>query len=151
MLLDKIFGKKKKERISSQMLHEGSIISPIPFRTCHGGSRPTDYSTTREMRECYQKPLEIVQELIDQGLTDLYSDPDMFDTLIDAYFQKCHNSIEKQSNTFLHVIESIRSVEESSLFLGMQETAAMEAAIRSLTADSAQEREVDHYDEIQEK
>lgn len=111
MFLSKLLKEKEKGRVSGQSMYEKTVSRPILFNTRYGGVRPLEYVTeTPEYQMAMEEPMRILQKLIDDGMIDEYSDPANLFDLVDLYIEKSKNSVERQSQTYVQVIESIQAL-----------------------------------------
>lgn len=126
------FKKKEKKRLSGTQVIEDFSVSPIPFRTGYGGCRPVDYMETAKMRELEAALYKEIDEVMSCGLVDEYTNPQIFDTIIAAYYKQIENEIERQYISFSDVIQSIRNVAQEELYRGRRE----EEILNEVIADS---------------
>lgn len=123
------FKKKEKKRLSGTQVIEDFSVSPIPFRTGYGGCCPVDYMQTAKMRELETDLYKKIDEVINCGLIDEYTNPQIFDTIIAAYYKQIENEIERQYISFSDVIQSIRNVAQEELYQGKREEEILNEAI----------------------
>lgn len=142
-----IFKKKNNRRLAGTEVVEKFDTRPIPYRTRYGGSRPTDYKETRKMTKLYKAALSDLESVISQGLVDEYSDPKMFEAIVDAYYKQVENEVERQYITFSEVIYSIRNVAKEELHRGKRVEEILKAAIK--VNENIEKGKGDSYVEIE--
>lgn len=115
------FIKKKKKRLAGTQVIEDFAVYPIRFRTSYGGCRPTEYIETEKMRYLEETLYKEIEEIIKSGLIDEYTNPNIFDLMIESYYKQIENEIERQYISFSDVIQSIRNVAQEELYYGKKE------------------------------
>lgn len=114
MLFDWI-KKKLGRKNAGKAVEANNNIRPIPFRTPYGGACPVHYTMPLGMEKIPRQLRKEVDLLIKKGMIDEYSDVNMFDELMKSYYTLCYNGVEKQAISHKHVIESIRSTQQSAM------------------------------------
>ena len=115
------FKNKKKRRLAGTQVVEDFATYPIKFRTSYGGCRPTDYIETIKMRDLEDTLYKEIDEIMKCGLIDEYTNPNIFDSMITAYYKQIENEIERQYISFSDVIQSIRNVAKEELYYGKKQ------------------------------
>lgn len=131
-LLSRLFGKRNGERISSTQRYEASATKPLIFRTEHGGSVPCGYVITPELIEAQTKPLKFMNQMIHKGLIDEFSDPDILNNMVDAYYQKAFNAVEEAGIARDEVAKNIIMLAKEELYIEQSQIDKLENARKEI-------------------
>lgn len=109
-IFSKLFGKKEDGgRLSLVERYETSTSRPIIFMTDHGGAAPLGYRTeTNESRAVSEEPLALLQQAIEAGVVDEYTDLDVFAEILKQRAVIATNDIKKQTISRKEVGQNIK-------------------------------------------
>ncbi len=97
---------KKKQGLGRIAMEETQTI-PITYRTPQAGTRPIDYEFSRNMKKILNQMEQDIDKLINEGGIDYYTDLNIFDGLIDSYYQMLINDVERQGLKHKMAVHSI--------------------------------------------
>lgn len=96
-----------KKQDLGRIITEETQTMPISYRTSQAGARPVDYEFSKNMKKILNRMEHDIDKLINEGAIDYYTDLNIFDSLIDSYYQLLKNDVERQALKHKMSIHSI--------------------------------------------